>query len=163
MTRTALFPGVFDPLTLGHLDIIKRTPIVCEKLIVAVAQNPAKTTFFTVEERLDMLRAATHDCLHVEITAFSGLAVEYAKERNVAFLVRGLRSFSDFEHEFQMAAANRRMSGLETVVFMSQHSYISSSLIREIAHFGGPLQNLVPAEVESFLRKKFPAHDPKVR
>lgn len=155
MTRLALFSGVFDPPTLGHLDIIKRAPLVCEKLVVAVAQNLRKTSLFTIEERIAMLRAATDAYPYVEIASFSGLAVEYAKERKIHFLLRGLRSFIDFEHESQMAAANRHMSGLETVFFITQYSHISSSLIREIAHFGGPLEDLVPAETESFLRRKF--------
>ena len=159
MTRIALFPGVFDPLTLGHMDIVKRSPLICEKLIVAIAQNISKTSLFTVEERLAMLRAAVHEHPYVEIAAFSGLAIDYAKERNVQFLLRGLRSYADFEHESQMAMANRRMSGLETVFFMAQHSHISSTLIREIAHFGGPLEGLVPKEVEPFLRKKFAYSD----
>jgi pantetheine-phosphate adenylyltransferase len=158
MTQIALFPGVFDPPTLGHLDIIKRASLVCEKLIVGVAQNLTKTSLFTIEERIAMLRAATHANPHVEIAAFSELAVEFAKKRKVHFLLRGLRSFADFEHESQMAAANRRMSGLETIFFMAQHPQISSSLIREIAHFGGPLEDLIPAEAEPIVRKKFTPH-----
>lgn len=155
MTRIALFAGVFDPLTLGHLDIIKRAPLVCDKLIVAVAQNLMKTYTFTLEERLAMLRAVTAVDPHVEIASFSELAVDYAKKRKANFLLRGLRSLADFEYESQMAVANRLMSGLETVLFMGQHPHISSTIIREIAHFGGPLEHLVPSEVESFLRKKF--------
>ena len=158
MTRIALFPGVFDPLTLGHMDIVKRAPLICEKLIVAIAQNLSKTSLFSLEERMAMLQAATQTYSYVEIAAFSGLASEYAKKRKVQFLLRGLRSFSDFEHESQMAIANRRMSGLETVFFMGQHPHISSTLIREIAHFGGPLEDLVPQEVETFLRKKLTPH-----
>ena len=154
MTRIALFPGVFDPLTLGHMDVVKRASLVCDRLIVAVAENLSKKTSFTVQERLAMLKAATHKLGYVEVVSFSGLAVEYARERTAQFLVRGLRSFADFDPESQMAIANRGM-GIETVFLMAQHSHISSSLIREIAHFGGPLQNLVPEEVEPFLRKKF--------
>ncbi len=105
MTHIALFPGVFDPPTLGHMDIIKRAPLVCKKLIVATAQSLAKTTIFTLEERVAMLKAATHAYPHVEIATFSGLTVAFAREKNVQFLLRGLRSFSDFEHELQMATA----------------------------------------------------------
>jgi pantetheine-phosphate adenylyltransferase len=158
MIRIALFPGVFDPPTLGHLDIVKRAPLVCEKLIVAVAQNLTKTSAFTLEERLAMLRAATRGYSYVEIASFSGLAVEYAKKRKAHFLLRGLRSFADFEHESQMAIANRQMSGLETIFFMGLHPHISSTLIKEIAHFSGQLDDFVPAEVEPFLRKKFTPH-----
>ncbi len=155
MTRIALFPGVFDPPTIGHLDIIERASLIVEKLIVAVGENLAKTTLFTIEERLAMLRLATKAYPHVEIVSFKGLSVAYAKERNVHFLLRGIRSFADFEHETQMAMANRKMGGLETIFFPAKHAHISSSLIREIAHYGGPLQGLVPIEVEPFLRKKF--------
>ena len=102
-----------------------------------------------------MLRAIADRHSHIEIASFSGLSVDYAKERKAHFLLRGLRSFADFEHESQMAAANRQMSGIETVFFLGLHPHISSSLIREIAHFGGPLNDLVPAEVEPLLRKKF--------
>jgi len=158
MTRIALFPGVFDPPTLGHLDIVKQAPLVCEKLIVAVAQNLTKTAVFTVEERLAMLRAATRSMPYVEIASFSGLAVDFAKEKKAHFLLRGLRSFSDFEHESQMASANLHMSGLETVFFMARHPHISSSLIREIAHFGGPLEDLIPPEAAGLLRKKYTPH-----
>jgi len=155
MSRIALFPGVFDPMTLGHLDLVIRAPLICEKLIVAVAENRTKSTLFTEEERIAMLRAATQAYPYVEIAAFKGLAVEYAKERKIHFLLRGLRSIADFEHESQMASANRLMSGLETVFFMAQHAHISSSLIREIAYFGGPLHDLVPPEIVPFIRKKF--------
>jgi pantetheine-phosphate adenylyltransferase len=158
MTRIALFPGVFDPPTLGHLDIVKQAPLVSEKLIVAIAQNLKKTCLFTVEERLAMLRAATRSHPYVEIASFSGLAVTFAKERKAHFLLRGLRSLADFEHESQMAAANLLMSGLETVFFMGRHPHISSSLIREIAHFGGPLDSLVPAETAALISKKFSPH-----
>lgn len=140
------------------MDIIKRASLICEKLIVGVAHNIAKKTSFTVEERLAMIKAATHHLGHVEVVAFAGLAIKYASERRAHFLVRGLRSFADFDHESQMATANRGMNGTETVFFMAQHAHISSTLIREIAHFGGPLKDLVPEEVEPFLRKKFTPH-----
>jgi pantetheine-phosphate adenylyltransferase len=158
MTRIALFPGVFDPPTVGHLDIVKQASHVCEKLIVAIAQNLKKTCLFTVEERLAMLKAATRSYPYVEIASFSGLAVTFAKERKAHFLLRGLRSFTDFEHESQMASANLRMSGLETVFFMARQPHISSSLIREIAHFGGPLEDLIPPEAAAFMRKKLAPH-----
>jgi pantetheine-phosphate adenylyltransferase len=155
MSRIALFPGVFDPLTIGHMDIIKRAPLVCEKLIVGIAHNLKKQTIFTIEERLAMLRDATQAFSYVEVVSYSGLSTEYARKRNAHFLLRGLRSFTDYEHESQMAAANRTMNGLETVFFLAEHSHISSSLIQEIAHFGGPLNGLVPKEIEPYLRKKF--------
>lgn len=155
MTRIALFPGVFDPLTLGHMDIVKKAPLVCEKLIVAIAENRMKSTLFTEEERMAMLTLATQAYPYVEIAAFKGLAVEYAKKRKVQILLRGLRSVADFDHESQMAAANRGMSGLETIFFMAEHTHISSSLIKEIAYYGGPLHDLIPSEIEPYLRKKF--------
>lgn len=139
---------------MGHLDIISRAPLVCERLIVAVASNTSKTPLFSVEERIHMLREITRPYPFVEIDSFHGLVVEYARKKKVHFLLRGLRTYSDFEQEYQMSLANRKMSGVETLFLMAQHSHISSSLIREIAHFGGPLKDLVPPEVEGFLKAK---------
>lgn len=159
MTRTALFAGVFDPVTMGHLNIIRRSLVVCDKLIVAVAINPSKKPLFSVEERLLMLHETTRSYPHVQIDSFSGLLVEYAKKKKIQFLLRGLRTCSDFEHESQMSAANWRMSGIDSVFFTAEQSHISSSLIREIALFGGSLKDLVPPEVEASLKKKFTKSD----
>jgi len=154
MTRTALYPGVFAPPTLGHLDIITRSLAVCDKLIVGIAENSSKTTPYSIQEREAMLKAATRHLPFVEIAPFSGLVIDFAKKRKVQFLLRGLRTIADFEKEWQMAATNRQMCGIETLFIMGQYPHISSSLIREIAHLGGPLKGLVPTEVVPFLRKK---------
>ncbi len=159
MARIGIFPGTFDPPSQGHLDIIQRAKLICDHLIVTIAHKPDKKahSVFTVEERSEMLRLITHSIEGVEIAHFQGLIADYAREKRAAFLVRGLRAFSDFEHEFQMALANRRMSGIETIFLMAdeRHTQISSTLIREIAHFGGPLHLFVPPEIEPIIRKKF--------
>lgn len=158
MSRIGLFPGTFDPPTKGHLDIIKRAALICDRLIIAVAVKPDKrsTSVFSVEEKMEMLRLMTKSISHVEIVHFHGLIVDFAREKKVSFLVRGLRTFSDFEGEFQMAAANRRLGGIDTLFLMADgsHAQISSSLIREIAYFGGPIHDFVPPEIEPLIRKK---------
>jgi len=154
--KIGLFPGTFGPPSKGHLDIIQRACLICDRLIVAVAHKPDKQEAFTKEEKVEMLRLITRSIPQVEIAAFHGLIVDFAKERKANFLIRGLRAFSDFEYEFQMALANRRLSGIETLFLMAdeRHTQISSSLIREIAHFNGPLHDFVPPEIESIIRKK---------
>jgi pantetheine-phosphate adenylyltransferase len=148
--KTGLFPGTFDPPSLGHLDLIQRASRLCDRLIVAVAQHPKKQPLFSTQERIHMLQLITKN---VEITQFHGLAVDFAQQQNTAFLIRGLRSLADFEYEFQMAEANRRLSGIETIFLMGQ-PHISSSLIREIGSYGGSLKDFVPAEIESLIRQK---------
>lgn len=155
MSRIGLFPGTFDPPSRGHLDIIQRAKLVCDHLIVAIAVKPDKKSLFSIEERIEMLKKIAP---HVEIVSFHGLIVDFAREKKATFLIRGLRAFSDFEYEFQMALANRRLSGIETLFLMAdeRHTQISSSLIREIAHFRGPLHDFVPPEIEPLIRKKIP-------
>lgn len=154
--KTALFAGSFDPPSLGHLDIIQKASSLCDHLIVAIAHKPDKKTLFSVEERETMLRQITSSFPNVEISHFHGLVVDFAKEKKANFLIRGLRAFSDFEYELQMALANRCLSGIETLFLMADEKYthISSTLIREIAYFGGPLKDFVPKEIESFIQKK---------
>jgi pantetheine-phosphate adenylyltransferase len=153
MSRIGIFPGTFDPPTLGHLDIIQKSMQVCDHLIVAIAVKPDKKSLFSVEEKVEMLKRIAPK---VEIASFHGLIVDFAREKNASFLIRGLRAFADFEYEFQMAQANRRLSGIETLFLMAddRHTQISSSLIREIAHFKGPLKGFVPEEIESLIRRK---------
>lgn len=150
-----MFPGTFDPPTLGHLDIIQKACQICDHLIVAIAMNPEKKSLFSVEEKMEMLKKIAPQ---VEVASFQGLTVQFASKKNASFLIRGLRAFADFEYEYQMAQANRRLSGIETIFLMAndQHSQISSTLIREIAHFKGPLKEFVPSEIESQIRKKIP-------
>ncbi len=155
MKRIGLFPGTFDPPSIGHLDIMKRALLICDELIIAIAEKPTKSSLFTIEEKMKMLKKIVPS--KVEVTHFEGLIVDFAKQKNVQFLIRGLRAFSDFEYEFQMALANRRLSGIETVFLMAdeRHAQISSSLIREIAYFGGPIHEFVPAEIEPLIRQKY--------
>jgi pantetheine-phosphate adenylyltransferase len=155
--RVALYPGTFDPVTNGHTDIIDRALALFDRLIVAVAENPAKQTTFTVQERLELLRGVVGNNEHVEVTSFYGLTAHYAQKRNVAAIIRGLRAVSDFEYEFQMALMNRRLvPEVETVFLMprGKYAYLSSTLIKDIAHFGGEVDLFVDKKVAEQLRKK---------
>ncbi len=157
MARIGIFPGTFDPPSKGHLDIIQRASLICDKLLIAIAVKPDKKALFSPEEKKEMLRLITPSIPNVQIEIFEGLVVDFARSHKAQFLIRGLRAFSDFEYEFQMALANRRLSGIETLFLMAdeRHTQISSSLIREIAYFKGPLRDFVPAEIELLIRKKF--------
>lgn len=154
MSRIAVFPGVFDPPTLGHQDIIEKALLLFDKLIVAIAENPNKNTLFTLDERLEMLELLYIEKSQVEIASFSGLSAEFAVSKGSHFLVRGLRSIADFEKESQMAFMNRQIAKVETLFFFADRAQISSSLIREIAAFNGPLQDLVSPEIERKLQEK---------
>ena len=145
--RTAIYPGSFDPVTLGHWDIIQRAEKLVDRLVVAVLHNPAKTSAFSVEERVAMLRELVGDRPSVTVTSFHGLLVDFAKSQGAQFIVRGVRAFSDFEYEFQMALMNRKLAPeLETVFLMPKEKYsaVSSRLVREIGSMGGNLSELVP-------------------
>jgi len=155
--RTALYPGTFDPVTHGHADIIDRALLLFDKLIVAVADNPSKLTTFAVEERLELLQAVVGGKQRIEIDTFEGLTVHYAKKRNVAAIIRGLRAVSDFEYEFQMALMNRRLvPEIETVFLMprGKYAYLSSTLIKDVAKFGGAVDLFVDKIVANRLRQK---------
>jgi pantetheine-phosphate adenylyltransferase len=148
--RTALYAGTFDPVTFGHMDIMKRGLAVYDKLVVAVAENPKKQPLFTTEERLEMIREVTADVAGLEVTSYDGLTVNYAREIGACSLVRGLRAVSDFEDEFKMALANRKLADdIDTVFFMpsEQYFYLSSSLIKEIARMGGDIDCFAPESV----------------
>jgi pantetheine-phosphate adenylyltransferase len=157
--RTALFAGSFDPPSLGHLDIIRKGARLFDRLIVAVALNHEKVgkTLFSTNEKVELLKMITRGMGNVEVATFSGLVVEYAKERKVSCLIRGIRAYSLLDHECQMALANRKLGGIETLFLLGEetHTHISSTLIREIAHAGGPLGLFVPAEIEEKIRAKF--------
>lgn len=156
MTVTALCPGTFDPVTNGHVDIIERAAQQFDRVVVAALENPGKQPLFGVEERVAMLKEATADLRGVEIAAFSGLLVEYAKRIGAKAIVKGLRAVTDFEYEIQMAQMNRRLGGVETFFMTTAPtwSYLSSSLVREVARFGGDVSGLVPAVVVDRLREK---------
>ena len=153
----AIYPGSFDPLTNGHLSLIQRGLQMFDRLIVAIAVNPKKVPLFSLEERRDLIREACQDP-RVEVDSFQGLLVEYAKQRNVSVLIRGLRAVSDFEYEFQLANMNRKLApGIETVFMMTgeDYFYISSQLVREVASLGGDVTGLVPENVHAKLVAKF--------
>jgi len=145
--RSAIYPGSFDPVTTGHWDLIQRAAKLVDRLVVAVLHNPSKTPAFTVDERVEMLRELVKGLPQVEITSFHGLLVDFAKAQNAQVIVRGVRAFSDFEYEFQMALMNRKLApDLETVFLMPKEKYsaVSSRFVREIGNMGGNLSDLVP-------------------
>ncbi|MFA5974758.1 MAG: pantetheine-phosphate adenylyltransferase [Elusimicrobiota bacterium] len=155
MKRLAIYPGSFDPVTNGHLDIIERGQHLFDHLIVAVTRNPHKSPFFSLEERITFLQTALRGNRRVKIETFSGLLIHYAKQRGASAIIRGLRVISDFEYEFQMALMNRRQSTrFETVFLMpdEKYTYLSSSLVREISLLGGNVKGLVPSVVEKALK-----------
>ena len=158
MGTIAIYAGSFDPITRGHEDLIRRSCEFVDNLVVAVANNSAKKPLFSSEERVALIRAATGDDPCVEVKQFQGLLVDFAKEVGASLIIRGLRAVSDFEYEFQMALMNRNLSpGLETVFMVPsvETTYISSSIIREIAQYGGNLDNLVHPAVAAALKSKF--------
>ncbi len=156
MGLTALCPGTFDPVTNGHLDIIERAGQHFDAVVVAVLENPAKQPLFGVEERVSMLKEATAHLSNVEIATFTGLLVEYAKQRGSNAIVKGLRAVSDFEYEIQMAQMNRNLTGVETFFMPTapNWSFLSSSLVKEVARFGGDVSELVPAAAAARLAEK---------
>ncbi len=153
----AIYPGSFDPVTNGHLDIIKRCSKKFSKVIVSVLDNRSKNNMFTVEERKVLLEKVTEDMDNVEIDSFSGLLVDYVKEKDVSVVVRGLRAVSDFEYEMQMALINKSLyNDLETFFLISsnQYSFLSSSIVKEVASFNGDISALVPIVVEQAIKQK---------
>jgi pantetheine-phosphate adenylyltransferase len=158
MTRIAIYPGSFDPPTRGHEDLIRRSLALCDRLVVAVAINPAKQPLFTADERLDMLRTACGGDPRITFEAFEGLLAAYARRTGATMVVRGLRAVSDFEYEFQMALMNRQLNpALETVFLVPalDLTYLSSSIVREVARFGGDVGSLVHPAVASALGRRF--------
>ena len=146
----AIYPGSFDPITLGHLDIIERGCRLFDRLVVAVLRNPNKTPMFTVQERLEQIRLATRHLPNLEVDSFDGLTVNYAQMRQAKALIRGLRAISDFEAELQMAHINKTLSSEIETVFLAtsnEYSFLSSSVVKEIAKFGGPIDHLVPPHI----------------
>jgi pantetheine-phosphate adenylyltransferase len=163
--KKALFPGTFDPPSLGHLDVIKRGTTICDQLYVGVTTNLAKkkSALFSTEEKVHMLKKICQDLPQVTIVSFSSLVIDFAKENGINFLIRGLRAFSDFEYEFRMALANRRMSGIETLFLMPDErvAHISSSLIREIGRYHSALSDFVPHEIEKMVLERISSHSQK--
>jgi len=156
-TSVAIYPGSFDPVTNGHLDLIERGEKMFDLVIVAVLKNAEKQPLFTVDERVEMLREVTQNWSGVEVDVFEGLLVDYARKRHAGVILRGIRAISDYEYELQMALMNRKLEPRLETVFMipgEPYSYLSSRLVREIAQFGGPLDGFVPSVVEQRLRAK---------
>ena len=152
-----LYPGSFDPITYGHIDIIERCAKEFDQVVVAVLRNSSKVGLFTTEERVHLLKEATMHLENVEIDSFSGLLIDYAKEKDIRIIVKGLRAVSDFEYEMQMALANRKLNpDLETLFMVSntKYSFLSSSIVREVASLGGDVSSFVPEIVDIALKNK---------
>ena len=158
MENIAVYPGTFDPVTNGHIDLIQRSAALFDKVVVAILRNSSKTPLFSVDERKEMLELAVREIGNVTVADFSGLLVDYAEQLGASVIIRGIRAISDYEYELQMALINRRLSSRVETVFMlpaETYSFVSSRLIKEIASHGGAISGLVPEEVERRLRKRF--------
>ena len=156
-----MYPGSFDPITNGHLNIIERSLLIFDKLVIAVAINAAKQPLFTVEERVAMIKEVTNNNPNVMVDSFDGLLVDYVAEKNIHVLVRGLRAMSDFEYEFQMTFMNRKLNrSVETIFMMTglRWFYVNSRIIKEVAFAGGSVKGLVPDVVSERLKEKFPLY-----
>ncbi|MDW7680248.1 MAG: pantetheine-phosphate adenylyltransferase [bacterium] len=156
--KTAIYPGTFDPITNGHLDIIKRAASLFDKVIVGVTTNPSKSTLFTIEQRVKMIQDVVEGLKQVEVESFDDLLVNYALQRNASAIIRGLRAISDFEFEFQMALFNRKLSNKLVTVFLMPHekyTYLNSKIVKEVASFQGDVSCFVPPNVEQRLKEKF--------
>lgn len=155
--KTAIYPGSFDPFTRGHMDITLRAAALFDKLIIGVLNNSAKQALFSADERVNMITEVVREIPNVEVCSFSGLTVDFAKLKNAGFLVRGLRAFTDFEYELQIAQTNRSVNGeVDTVFFTTslEYSYISSTIAKEIASYGGDIEKLVTPYVAEQLMKR---------
>ncbi|MEJ5306642.1 MAG: pantetheine-phosphate adenylyltransferase [Ignavibacteria bacterium] len=158
MKKTVIYPGTFDPITFGHLDVIQRASELFDTVIVAVLENAAKRPLFTKEERVEMIKVAVKSIPNVEVDVFDGLLVEYAKRKGAIAIIRGLRAVSDFEYEFQMALMNRKISSGITTVFLMPHekyTYLNSSIVRELARLNANVSDFVPQFVTEKLKEKF--------
>ncbi len=158
MAMVVIYPGTFDPVTFGHLDVIQRALQLFDRVIIAVTTKPEKQPLFSLRERVELLKQCTKELSRIEVDSFSGLLVEYVKKKKAKTILRGLRQLSDFETEFQQASINRKLApDIETVfvVTSAKYFYLNSSIVKEIASFGGKVDCLVPKSVEAALGKKF--------
>lgn len=162
MSVTAVSPGSFDPVTYGHLDVLERAAAGFDQLTVAVLRNVGKNPLFDVDERIELLREATKHMGNIEIASFEGLLVNFCNQRGVRVIVKGLRAVSDFEYELQMAQMNSRLGNVETLFMPTSpvYSFLSSSLVKEVARFGGDVSDFVPPVVADRLRERFAAPAP---
>jgi len=158
MTVSAMYPGTFDPITLGHEDLVRRAAVLFDKVVVAIAANTGnKTPMFTVDERLEMARDALADLSNVEVKRYGGLTVDFARENNLRVIIRGLRAVSDFEYEFQLANMNRHLTDEVETAFLTpteKYTFISSSLVREVAELGGDVSEFVSKTVMQALKER---------
>ena len=156
--RKAVYPGTFDPVTYGHLDVIKRGSKIFDELVVAVGHNPLKDPLFTINERMDMISKNTKNISNIKVDSFEGMLTDYMKEMQTNVILRGIRTVSDFEYEFQRALTNRVLkTDIETVFVMTsqEYSFLNSSLIKEAVSLGGDISKFVPSDVEKLLQQKF--------
>lgn len=154
--KKAVCPGSFDPITNGHLDVIERASGLFDEVVIAILVNNSKTGLFTIEERIDMITESVQHLKNVKVDTWSGLLVDYCRAHNIAAIVKGLRAVSDFDYELQMAQMNLQLKGVDTLLMATKpaYSFLSSSLVREIARYGGDVSNLVPARVLADLSRK---------
>ena len=160
-----LYPGTFDPLTFGHIDMIERASLICDKLVVGVAENSGKSPLFSlpqrlniVQEQIDFIKKNKENSSNIKVESFTGLLTDFARQKGACFIIRGLRAVSDFEYEFQMASANKRLKpDLETIFLTASESqhFVASSLVKEIARYGGDISSFVPIEVSQYMAEAF--------
>ncbi len=158
MSKIAIYPGTFDPLTNGHLDLIQRTLTIFDEIVIAVAPSSKKSPLFSTEERINLIQDCIKEFKGATVETFESLLVHYAKERGSVAIIRGLRAISDYEYELQMALTNRRLDSTVETVFMmpsEEHTFISSSIVKEVASFGGSVKGFVPKAVEKALKEKY--------
>lgn len=158
MSKIAIYPGTFDPITNGHLDLVGRAEQIFDEVIIAVSDNPRKNPLFNIDERLAMVNEVTKDMPNIKVESFDDLLVNFVARKNAKFVIRGLRAVSDFEYEFQLASANRRMDENVETIFLTPSEanyFISSSLVREISYYNGDINSFVPFHVEQMMAKKW--------
>lgn len=161
MSKLAVCPGSFDPITLGHLDIIRRAAPLFDKMVVLALNNPEKNYSFSIEERVDFIKRVTSDIPNVEVDSYDGLLADYVKSHDAKAIVKGLRAVSDFEYEFQMALINKKLTPNTETVFLTtglEHMYLSSSIVKHIAIFGGDISDFLPTEILSEIKARLCKH-----